>query len=122
MHIDLRHHHARIASLLSVLLVYSIPAPAFASELPPPTLNPKRYVSPSGKYVLFVNPSDLYGRGKATYGLTLGGREVWSAEHPYTLWDARVADDGVVAGYGYSHGWRGFSEAASRTAGEISAS
>ena len=48
---------------------------------------------------------------RLTYGLTLEGREVWSAEHPYTLWDARVADDGVVAGYGYSHGWRGFSEA-----------
>ena len=110
MQIDLRHHDARIASLLSLLLFCLIPAPAFASELPPPTLNPKRYVSPSGKYVLFVNPSDLYGRGKATYGLTLEGREAWSAEHPYTLWDARVADDGVVAGYGYSHGWRGFSE------------
>jgi hypothetical protein len=31
--------------------------------------------------------------------LTLDGREVWSAAKPYTLWEACVGDNGVVAGY-----------------------
>ncbi len=70
----------------------------------PPILNPKCYVSPSGRYSLYVNPSDLHGRGKASYRLTLDGKEVWSAEKPYTLWDAGVTDLGLAAGYAYSHG------------------
>src|SRR4051795_9969743 len=111
MCIHLRQRQTRIALLLSGLAICSIQSRANASEGPPPTLNPKDYASPSGKYSLFVNPSDLYGRGKASYRLTLEGREVWSAEKPYTLWEACVADDGLVTGYAYSHGWRGFSEA-----------
>src|SRR4051794_32349762 len=111
MRIYLRRRRAWVAWLLSGLFVCSIRGRAAASEGPPPTLNPKNHASPSGKYSLFVNPSDLHGRGKASYRLTLDGREVWSAEKPYTLWEACVADDGLVAGYAYSHGWRGFSEA-----------
>ncbi len=106
-----RRCRAAITALLCGLVLWVTHGRAVASEGPPPTLNPKHYTSPSGRYALFVNPSDLYGRGKATYRLTLEGREVWSAEKPYTLWDACVGDDGVAAGYAYSHGWRGFSEA-----------
>ena len=95
-----------------VLLLYVIGfSPAFASEGPPPTLNPKSYASPSGKYSLLVDPSDLYGRGSGSYRMTNHGREVWSGTRPYTLWEARVTDDGVTGGYAYSNGWRGFSEA-----------
>ena len=111
LHDYLSRRHVRIALLLSGIAGFAILGPASAAELPTPILNPRFYSSPSGRYVLFVNPSDLYGRGKAAYGLTIEGREVWLAEKPYTLCDARVADDGVVTGYAYSHGWRGLSPA-----------
>jgi hypothetical protein len=104
------HHHRWTALLLSGLVAGSIDVPAGAEEGPPPTLNPRRYASPSGRYSLFANPGDLQGRGKAAYALSLAGREVWSAEKPYTLWEACVTDDGLVAGYAYSQGWRGVSE------------
>lgn len=94
--------------LLSGLVLAPTGGPAAADEGPPAILNPKTYTSPSGKYAIFVDPSDLYGRGRASYKLTREGREVWSGERPYTLWQARVADDGTVAGYAYSHGPRGF--------------
>jgi sugar lactone lactonase YvrE len=102
-------------SLMILLLCGLIPClvlgRAGASEGPPPTLQPKSYASPSGRYALFINPSDLYGRGGASYRLTQGGREVWSGEKPFTLWEAGVTDEGVVGGYAYSHGWEGSSEA-----------
>lgn len=79
-----------------------------ASEGPPPVLNPKTYKSPSGDYSLRVDPSDMYGRNHAGYQLTKSGREVWSAKFPFTMWDAGVTDAGVVGGYAYTHGWRGF--------------
>jgi sugar lactone lactonase YvrE len=81
------------------------------SKGPSPTLNPANYQSRSRQYSLFVDPSDPYGRGKGTYRQTRAGIDVWSAEKPYSLWKAVVADDGSVAGYAYSHGWDGFSEA-----------
>ncbi len=111
MCIDMRRGPARIALLLFGLVLGSIQGRTTASEGTPPILNPMSYASPSGRFSLFVDPSDLYGRGKASYRLTLSGREVWSAEKPYTLWEACVAADGVVGGYAYSHGWRGFSGA-----------
>lgn len=84
---------------------------AVGFEGPPPTLNPKTYVSPSGKCSLFVDPGDLHGRNGGSYRLTHDGKDVWSGSRPYTLWDAFVTDDGVTGGYSYSHGWRGYSEA-----------
>jgi hypothetical protein len=111
MHNYLWRRQTQFALLFYGLIFSSIQGWAAAEEGPPPTLNPKTYASPSGKYALFVNPSDLYGRGKASYRLTLNGGEVWSAEKPYTFWEACVTDNGLVGGYAYSHGWRGFSEA-----------
>jgi hypothetical protein len=90
------------------LVGWSIDARA-SFPVPPPVLNPKNCFSTSGKYALFVNPSDLYGRGTAAYRLSLDGREVWSATKQYTLWDAGVTNEGLVAGYAYSNGYRGFS-------------
>jgi hypothetical protein len=77
----------------------------------PTTLNPKHYTSPSGRYSLFVNPSDLKGRDGGSYRLTSEGREVWSGTRPYTLWDACVTDDGVTGGYAYSNGFAGIWDA-----------
>lgn len=81
-----------------------------ATEGPPPVLNPKTHVSPSGAYSLAVDPTDLYGRGPADYRFTREGKTVWARRMPYSLWQAVVTDSGHVAGYGYTHGWRGFSE------------
>ncbi len=81
-----------------------------ASEGPPPVLDPKTYVSPSGAYSLLVNPSDLLGRGPADYQFTKNGKVLWEKRLPFTMWDAAVADNGSVARYGYTHGWRGFAE------------
>jgi hypothetical protein len=83
---------------------------AVAFEGPPPTLNLKTYISPSGVYSLAVDPTDLYGRGPADYQCTKDGKIVWKGRLPYTFWEAAVADSGQVAGYAYSYGWRGFSD------------
>jgi hypothetical protein len=101
---------------MSVLLLFGFvfcatDGRASPPEAPPPTLNPKQYNSPSGRYSLFVNPSDLHGRNGGSYRLTRDGLEVWSGSRPYTLWQAFVTDLGVTGGYAYSHGWRGFSDA-----------
>src|SRR4051794_30062796 len=80
---------------------------AFGWPAPPPVLDPKTYVSPSGRFALHVDPSDVRGRGRAAYRLTEDGREVWSGEKPFSLWDARVTDRGVAGGYAYSEGFQG---------------
>jgi sugar lactone lactonase YvrE len=74
-------------------------------------LNPKEYASPSGAYRLRVDPGNRYGAGKATYGLTRQGKEIWSGERPFTLWEAGVTDDGTVAGYAYSRGLEAIGDA-----------
>jgi hypothetical protein len=51
-----------------------------------------------------VDPTDLYGRGESNYRLTCKGRQVWSATLPFTLWDARLTEDGIAGGYAYSDG------------------
>ena len=82
--------------------------PSAFSEGPPPVLNPKTYKSPSAEFELFVDPSTMNGQGEGTYRLTRKGKVVWSGKHPFTLWEAGVTDVGIVAGYAYTHGWRGF--------------
>lgn len=67
----------------------------------------KTYLSPSAKWSLEIDPSDLYGRGKGSYRMSTDGKEVWHAELPYALCDAAVSDDGITAGYAYSHGLEG---------------
>jgi hypothetical protein len=75
-------------------------APIAAGE----ALNPRTYVSPSGDYRLFVDPTTMTGAGPGRYRLLRGEHEVWSSERPVTLRDAVVTDEGVVAGYGYEGG------------------
>lgn len=69
-------------------------------------VNPQTYTSPSGEYALHVDPTDVEGRGAGAYRLTRNGAEVWAAKLPFTFFDARVADSGVVGGVGYSAGYR----------------
>ncbi len=92
----------KFSRTLFSLIILLIPYTAFAQRLE--MLNPKNYVSPSGAYVLHVDPSHRYGGGKATYRLTHKGTEVWAGVRPFTLWEAGVDDHGIVGGYAYSHG------------------
>ena len=103
-------HKSLLTLSVAICLIDVAVAPrnAMASEGPPPTLNPKTYSSPSGEWNLKVDPSTLYGQGEGACRLTRNGVEAWSAEHAFTLWDAGVTDEGVVAGYAYTCGWRGF--------------
>lgn len=105
---------ARSTMTVRVLLFAALSAAAAmprlcdASEAPPPIINPKTYSSPSGEFALEVDPSTMYGQGEARYRLTRGGKEVWTATHPFTFWEAAVTDEGASAGYAYQHGPGGF--------------
>ncbi len=110
------HYRAVLFGLILALLVGCLDVLA-SLRLPPPVLQPEQYSSPSGRYVLTVRPNDIYGRGTGLYQLEKDGVEVWSGEKAYTLWDAAVTDNGVVAGYAYSHGWRGFAKSGGIEAG-----
>lgn len=70
-------------------------------------LDPRTYVSPSGEYALFVDPSQPEGGGEGRYRFTRNGQEVWSGARPWTLQEAVVGDDGLVAGYAYRAGRSG---------------
>ena len=76
-----------------------------AREGPYPILDPKRYASPSGQFVLEVDPSERFGAGSAKYRLLKDGVEAWSGERSFTFWDAVVTDAGISAGYAYTTGW-----------------
>jgi hypothetical protein len=90
---------------VSPLLLVLAPAMSLAMYGFQPDLPPKTYRSPSGELTLFVDPSQRSGAGEARYELERKGALVWAGARPFTLWDAAVADDGTVAGYGYSHGY-----------------
>jgi hypothetical protein len=81
-----------------------------AMEGPPPILDPATHISTSSEYSLYVNPSDLHGRGSADYEFSRNGKVLWTNHFPFTYWDVGVANSGYIAGYAYSHGWRGFSK------------
>jgi hypothetical protein len=105
-------------SALIIFVVVAILSPrsahAFGFGVSPPVLDPKTYVSPSGRYTLLVDPTEMHGRGRASYRLSRDGREVWSGEKPFSLWYAAVNDEGVAGGYAYSEGLQG-----SRTLGDF---
>lgn len=90
-----------------VLLCLVVLTAARASEGPPPVLHITTYRSPSGRYELTVDPSHLLGEGRGHYRLVRDGETVWADDLSFTLWEAAVTDDGVVAGYAYTTGWRG---------------
>ena len=94
--------------VVGAFLLLSAGAHQSAAHCPPPVLNPRTYTSPSGEYVLSVDPSTMYGQGEGQYRLTRAGSEVWAKSLPFTLWEAAVTDEGVVAGYAYSNGVHGF--------------
>ena len=65
-------------------------------------VQPRTWTSPSGEFELFVDPMDRLGEGPARYRLLRGDEELWSREHPVTLIEVAVADNGSVAGYAHT--------------------
>lgn len=95
-----------VAIMGRAMFCASLTAAAYHFEAP--VLNPRSYTSPSGQFVLHVDPSDLYGRGGADYRVTLNGRTVWAGVKPFTLCEASITDEGLIGGYAYTHGIEGF--------------
>ncbi len=67
-------------------------------------LQPKCYSSPSAEWTLSVDPSSVRGAGPSNVVVMRGGEPVWKAELPFTFWEARIADSGHCAGFGYTEG------------------
>lgn len=72
-----------------------------------PVLNPTPYRSANEAFVLDVDPSEPDGSGSGHCRLTRDGRVVWERQHPFTFFEAAVANDGTVAGVAYSLGLDG---------------
>jgi hypothetical protein len=87
-----------------LLLAACIALVPFARVAVAQDLEPKTYKSRSGDYALTVDPAARTGAGKARYTMMHGAATAWSAELPFALWDAVVADDGIVGGYAYTDG------------------
>jgi hypothetical protein len=94
--------------VLALVLISTAPARVVSngSEGPPPILQPKTYLSPSGNYELYVDPSRRDGGGGGSYRMSHDGELVWAKELGVTLWDAGVTDQGLTAGLAYSNGYR----------------
>lgn len=83
----------------------------------PRVLDIKSYTSPSGRYVLEVDPGEIYGRGPGTYRLMRDHEEVWSKTLPFTFFESLVLDDGTSVGYAYENGEEGFALSGDADAG-----
>lgn len=89
---------------LCLSLLGAICAHAFTEQ---PAVNPATYHSASGKYALYVDPSDRDGRGPAFYRLSTKKGVVWSGTLPFTFTQAIVSERGVFAGYAHTEGING---------------
>jgi len=73
-----------------------------------PFVDPYDATSPSGDWVLHVEPSDPDGEGPATYRMTHKGELAWEATLEYTLRECVVGSSGVTVGYAYDAGYMGW--------------
>lgn len=77
-----------------------------------PALEPKTNDRPleratrsrNGNHVIGITPAEASDYGPAVYELRTNDRLVWSAELPFTLWDARLLNSGQIVGYAYEAG------------------
>ena len=65
-----------------------------------PIVDPAEHHSPSGEWVLRVDPGQRFGYGPASYALLRAGRSAWAGELPFTLSEVAVTDSGHTVGYG----------------------
>lgn len=70
-------------------------------------LDPKTYTSSNGEYELLVDPGEMDGSGSGVHKLRRRGVEIWAKDLPYTLCDVVLTDQGIAAGYAYTHGYDG---------------
>src|SRR3989304_4374511 len=87
-----------------------------------PVLTPATYRSTTEAFTLGVDPSEPDSSGPGRYRLTRHGETVWEREHPFTFFDAGVANDGSVAGVAYSLGIEGGERSVSNRACPFSSS
>lgn len=87
-----------------VLAVLASPLSKANLQVPDPDLDPATYLSSSGKFALWVNPSEPDGSGPATYRLSEGTTVKWTKTLPFTFHKASVTDTGRSIGYGYTQG------------------
>ena len=71
--------------LLPALLLATAPELAAAQRIGPPDLDPAEYASPSGSYVLRVDPTTRSGAGPADCRLARDGETVWAEPLPFTF-------------------------------------
>lgn len=64
-------------------------------------VQPHTYVSPSGEWSLFIDPSSRDGDGKSTLTISHQGKVEWRGEQSFTFRDAVINDEGVSAGLVY---------------------
>lgn len=94
------------AGLLCLSAAGPLPAQMWSAKL-----QPQSHASPSGEYVLHVDPTDPRGAGPGRHTLDRiedgKARRVWAKTLPFTLWHAAVTDAGIAVGYGYTGGQQG---------------
>src|SRR5262245_35070360 len=88
------------------LALIAWPASGGIDEGPSAPLQPRSFSSASGNWELRVDPTSRFGEGPGDHELWHDGALVWKERHPFTFYDAVIAEDGTVAGYAYTNGWR----------------
>ena len=93
-----------IATLISFLVCDKL---AIASRGTAWTLHCRTIDSASGIYAMKTDPSEVDGSGPARYTLSQDGKELWTREFRFTLFDAWLTDSGTLLGTSYTHGEEG---------------
>ena len=70
----------------------------------PQVIQPRTLTSPSGEWTARLEPSSKFGDGPSHITVSRGAERLWEADVPMTLWEARLSDDGYLAGYAFSIG------------------
>src|SRR5262245_9115421 len=89
--------------MLALVLTFTL---ALASDQPEPVFDPRVFRSPNGRYALVVDPTTRNGAGPGRHTFLRDGVELRAREEPFTLHGAAIGDDGMIAGYAYTHGER----------------
>ena len=95
-----------LAVLALALAAVGLDSPGPGYGTPAPLCQPQAVASPSGRFVVHVEPSSPSGAGPALCRLTLDGERIWERELRVTPWSIGVTDEGRVGGFGYTRGIR----------------
>jgi len=91
-----------LAAVLAVAVCWSSPDRYGVQETE--YVDPMERASPSGDYVLHLDPTSSSGAGAAHYRLMHRGEELWAAKLPFTLREVAVTDEGFSFGHGLTAG------------------